>query len=104
MPARRRWQGTTTQRGYDGKHKALREQRLTAYRPGDPCAHGGEPLPYWPLSVALLAVLTFVVGAVICFVAHGIALLSLLAIAFIGLAFLAAHHLMGDWRPWARPG
>lgn len=53
---------------------------------------------------ALLAVLTFVVGAVICFLASGVTLLSLLAILFIGLAFLAAHALMGDWRPWARPG
>jgi hypothetical protein len=52
MAARKRWQGTTTQRGYDGKHKALREQRLARYRPGDPCAHGGEPLPYWPLAIA----------------------------------------------------
>jgi hypothetical protein len=52
MAARKRWQGTTTQRGYDGKHKAERKRRLAAYRPGDLCAHGGEPLMYWPLSVA----------------------------------------------------
>jgi hypothetical protein len=29
---------------YDGGHKALRKRRVAAYRPGDPCAIGGEPL------------------------------------------------------------
>ncbi|HEY3652372.1 MAG TPA: hypothetical protein VGL33_30690 [Streptosporangiaceae bacterium] len=52
MAARVRWTGTTAQRGYGRPHQVLREQRLAAYRPGDLCAHGGEPLPYWPLSVA----------------------------------------------------
>ena len=52
MAARVRWTGTTTQRGYGPRHQAERERRLAAYRPGDPCAHGGEPLRYWPLAVA----------------------------------------------------
>lgn len=52
MAARVRWQGTTTQRGYGAPHQRLREQRLALYRPGDICAHGGEPLRYWPLAVA----------------------------------------------------
>jgi hypothetical protein len=52
VAARVRWTGTTAQRGYGRPHQVLREQRLAAYRPGDLCAHGGEPLPYWPLSVA----------------------------------------------------
>lgn len=47
-----RWQGTTTQRGYGRTHRQERERRLTIYRPGDICAHGGEPLAYWPLSLA----------------------------------------------------
>ena len=49
-----RWayRGTTEQRGYGGSHRKLREQRLAVYRPGDLCAHGGEPLTWWPLSVA----------------------------------------------------
>ena len=47
-----RWYGTTTERGYDGYHKALRERRLAVYRPGDICAHGGEPMPWWPLAYA----------------------------------------------------
>jgi hypothetical protein len=47
-----RWKGTTTERGYGNTHQRLREQRLAAYRPGDLCAHGGEPLTYWPLAVA----------------------------------------------------
>jgi len=52
MTARKRWYGTTTQRGYGPAHQAERERRLQLYRPGDPCAHGGEPLPYWPLPIA----------------------------------------------------
>lgn len=48
MAARVRWTGTTTQRGYHGKHKAERQRRLAAYRPGDICAHGGEHMPYPP--------------------------------------------------------
>jgi hypothetical protein len=52
VAARVRWTGTTAQRGYGRPHQVLREQRLAAYRPGDLCAHGGEPMQYWPLSVA----------------------------------------------------
>jgi hypothetical protein len=52
MAARVRWTGTTTQRGYGHGHQSERERRLARYRPGDLCAHGGEPLQYWPLSVA----------------------------------------------------
>jgi hypothetical protein len=57
MPSLRdyqRWarKGTTAQRGYHSRHQAERERRLLLYRPGDPCAHGGEPLPWWPLTVA----------------------------------------------------
>lgn len=49
-----RWarKGTTTQRGYGSGHASERERRLLRYRPGDLCAHGGEPLQFWPLSVA----------------------------------------------------
>jgi len=49
-----RWarKGTTTQRGYHSRHQAERERRLLAYRPGDVCAHGGEPMLWWPLPVA----------------------------------------------------
>jgi hypothetical protein len=49
-----RWarKGTTTQRGMGSHHQRLREQRLAAYRPGDICVHGGEPLAYWPLAYA----------------------------------------------------
>jgi hypothetical protein len=46
-----RYQGTTTARGYGGRHQAERERRLKQYQPGDPCARGGEPMT-WPLSVA----------------------------------------------------
>jgi hypothetical protein len=54
---RRDWQrwarrGTTTQRGYGSPHQAERERRLLLYRPGDMCAHGGEPMTWWPLAVA----------------------------------------------------
>jgi len=53
---RRDWQrwarkGNTTQRGYGRAHQLERERRLAAYRPGDICAHGGEPLP-WPREIA----------------------------------------------------
>ena len=45
---RQRWaaRGTTTQRGYGAAHQRERERRLRQYKPGDICAHGGEPLPY----------------------------------------------------------
>jgi hypothetical protein len=48
-----RWaaKGSTAQRGYGASHQAERERRLAAYRPGDICAHGGEPLP-WPREIA----------------------------------------------------
>ena len=52
MAARVRWRGKTAARGYDHRHQAERERRLAAYRPGDLCAHGGEPLLWWPLPVA----------------------------------------------------
>jgi len=52
MAARVRWRGTTAQRGYGQDHRAERERRLAQYRPGDRCAHGGEPLTWWPLAVA----------------------------------------------------
>jgi len=49
-----RWarRGTTEQRGYGAAHRAERERRLALYRPGDLCAHGGEPLTWWPLGIA----------------------------------------------------
>ena len=50
--ARTRPRLPAAQRGYDHKHRAERERRLRLYRPGDPCAIGGEPLPWWPLRVA----------------------------------------------------
>ena len=54
---RRDWQrwarkGTTTSRGYGHAHQAERNRRLKQYRPGDPCAHCGRAITYWPLSVA----------------------------------------------------
>ena len=57
MPTRRDWQryarrGTTAQRGYSSAHQAERERRLKLYRPGDPCAHCGQPITWWPLAVA----------------------------------------------------
>ena len=57
MASRRDWQrwarkGTTTQRGYGRRHQAERERRLRQYRPGDPCAHCGQPMPWWPLDLA----------------------------------------------------
>jgi len=49
-----RWarKGTTAQRGYGYTHQSERERRLKQYRPGDPCPHCGQPMTYWPLSVA----------------------------------------------------
>lgn len=44
--------GTTAQRGYGWDHQQERERRLRQYRPGDLCVHGGEPLTWWPLSIA----------------------------------------------------
>lgn len=52
MPARVRWHGTTTQRGYGRGHQVERERRLKLYRPGNLCAHCHLPMTYWPLSVA----------------------------------------------------
>jgi hypothetical protein len=52
MAARVRWTGTTTQRGYGSPHQSERQRRLQRYRPGDRCAHGGEQMWWWPLSVA----------------------------------------------------
>ena len=52
MAARKRWRGSTTQRGYHHGHQRERERRLQAYRPGDICAHGGEPMWWWPLAIA----------------------------------------------------
>ena len=57
MPTRRDWQryarkGTTAARGYGNVHQAERERRLKQYRPGDRCAHGGEQMWWWPLTVA----------------------------------------------------
>lgn len=50
--ARTRPRRSADARGYGHPHRVKREQRLAAYRPGDRCAHGGEPLLWWPLSVA----------------------------------------------------
>jgi hypothetical protein len=49
-----RWarKGTTEQRGYGHAHRTERERRLTRYRPGDRCAHCGQPITWWPLTVA----------------------------------------------------
>jgi hypothetical protein len=49
-----RWarRGSTAERGYGSPHRAERERRLLLYRPGDLCAHGGEPLLWWPLQLA----------------------------------------------------
>ena len=52
MPARVRWTGTTTQRGYGAAHQAERERRLKQYKPGNLCAHCDQPMTYWPLAVA----------------------------------------------------
>ncbi len=50
--SRKRAQASTSSRGYGRAHQAERERRLAAYRPGDLCAHGGEPMWWWPLKVA----------------------------------------------------
>ena len=49
-----RWarKGSTTARGYGREHQAERERRLAAYKQGDPCAHCGAPITWWPVSVA----------------------------------------------------
>jgi len=49
-----RWarKGTTAQRGYGHGHQSERERRLRLYRPGDPCAHCGQSITWWPLTVA----------------------------------------------------
>ena len=57
MTSRRDWQrwarrGSTTQRGYGSDHRRERERRLRIYRPGDICPHCGQPIMWWPLSVA----------------------------------------------------
>jgi hypothetical protein len=52
MAARVRWTGSTTSRGYGHVHQSERERRLARYRPGDPCAHCGQPITWWPLTVA----------------------------------------------------
>ena len=52
MTARVRWTGTTQQRGYGHGHRSERERRLAAYKQGDPCAHCGAPITWWPVSVA----------------------------------------------------
>ena len=54
MAARVRWHGTTAQRGYGPDHQAERERRLKLYRPGDPCAHCGQPIT-WPLPLTRVA-------------------------------------------------
>ncbi len=53
---------------------------------------------------ALLALVAFIVGAVICLLVTGVGLLSLLAILFIGLAFLTVHLMPANWMPWSRAG
>ncbi len=47
-----RYQGTTASRGYGWPHQRERARRLRLYRPGDPCAHCGQPMTWWPLTVA----------------------------------------------------
>lgn len=44
MPARIRWQGTTTQRGYGNTHQQLRRRLLATFQPGQPCARCGQPM------------------------------------------------------------
>ena len=36
----------STARGYGPAHQKLRRQRLAQWRPGDPCAHCGQPMMY----------------------------------------------------------
>ncbi len=50
--ARTRPRLSATARGYGPAHRAERERRLRRYRPGDTCAIGGEPLPWWPVRLA----------------------------------------------------
>lgn len=52
MVTRTRPRRSAAARGYDHRHRAERERRLKIYRPGDICAHGGEALMWWPLTVA----------------------------------------------------
>ena len=48
-----RYTGTTAQRGYSYAHQRLRMQRLAVWRPGDPCAHCGQPMMYrWLLTAS----------------------------------------------------
>lgn len=54
MPARVRWRGKTTARGYGSAHQAERARRLLLYRPGDICPHCGLPIT-WPLPLTRLA-------------------------------------------------
>jgi hypothetical protein len=46
VAARRRWRGTTAQRGYGTDHQRLQRQLLAAWQPGDRCAHCGQPM-WW---------------------------------------------------------
>lgn len=53
MAARVRWQGRrrrvqarTAARGYGGPHQKIRAAYVAAFRPGQPCAIGGEPLDH----------------------------------------------------------
>lgn len=41
-----RWQGKTTERGYGSRHQSERNHRLDAWKPGDLCAHCGQPM-WW---------------------------------------------------------
>ena len=36
--------GTPAQRGYGRAHRQLREKLLAQWKPGDPCAHCGQPM------------------------------------------------------------
>lgn len=45
-----RWTGTTTERGYNGSHRALRKRLIAQWRPGDPCARCGLPM-YGPAAM-----------------------------------------------------
>lgn len=48
MAARKRWRGTTTQRGYGSEHAKRRAALIARWRPGDPCARCGQPM--WHLQ------------------------------------------------------